>query len=179
MCWSSPFYLFWVDNILNKGAVKRKIVWRWFKANPAFSKTYFNFCNGFCCNLANDEQHLYWRSIFYLFWAKKFWTKALPKGKLLEDDLNSTLHQFRKGFSTFAMEPVAIWQTKQCTNLMEKHFLPVLLVKILNKGAAKGQIAWSWFKLYPAPVQEGSFLLQFGIVLEQPFLPGLGYKNSE
>ena len=32
---------------------------------------------------------------FYLFWAMKILNKVLPKSKLPEDDLKSTLHQLR------------------------------------------------------------------------------------
>jgi len=56
--------------------------------------------------------------------------------KLLDDHLNLTLHQ--SSVSTFAMEPVGIWQLMHSSSLAELHFLPVLVVKMLNKDAPKG-----------------------------------------
>ena len=53
----------------------------------------------------------------------------LPKGKLLEDYLHSTLHQSRKVISTFAMNPVGIWQMMQSNTKLEQHCLAVLGVK--------------------------------------------------
>ena len=74
-------------------------------------KVYFNFCNRSWWNLANDaEQH---HATF--FTCFRLWTvciKVLPKGKLLEDDSKSTLHQLRKVFFYF--------------------------LKILNKGGIRG-----------------------------------------
>ena len=68
--------------------------------NPPLSqsrKVYFNFCNGACWNWANDaEKHCAGTAFFTCFGQWKYWMKVLPKSKLPEDDLRSTLHQFWK-----------------------------------------------------------------------------------
>jgi len=62
-----------------------------------FKRVYFNFCNGSCRNFDNDaKQHCAGAAFFSCFGQWKYWIKVLPKGKLQEDDLMSTLHQSRQ-----------------------------------------------------------------------------------
>jgi len=63
---------------------------------------YFNFCNRSRWNLANDaEVHCAGAAFFTCFGLQEYWTKVLPKGKLPEDDLRSTLYQVWKVYFKF------------------------------------------------------------------------------
>jgi len=88
-----------VVKILNKGGTKRQVAWRWLELNHApVQKSVFQLLhNGSCSNFANDaEQCCVGAAFVTCFWLWTVWIKVLPKGKLLEDDLKSTLYHFKK-----------------------------------------------------------------------------------
>jgi len=61
--------------------------------------------------------------------------------RLLEDDLNSTLYQSRKIYFNFCNG--AYWNLANDAEQQfgKLHLLPLLVVKMLNKGATKRQVA--------------------------------------
>jgi len=95
--------------MLNKGATKGQIAWRWLELNPApVQESVFQLLQWSLLEFCRWCRATLWQcSIFYLFWWCKCWIKVVPKGKLLKDDLNSTLHQSRKVYFNFCN--VACW----------------------------------------------------------------------
>ena len=79
----------------------------------------------------------------------------------------------------------------QSNSLAELHILPVLVVKILNKGGTKRQVAWDdlnstmhqsrkvYFNSYIMDPVPNLQMMQSNVVLEQHLLPVFGYEQSE
>jgi len=108
-CAGEAFLSFLVVKMLNKGASKGKVAWRWL-TQPCITSPK---CNGACWNSANDAEQQFGKAAYF---TSNFLIKVVPKGKLLEDELNSTLHQSRK-----------VCQLLHCS--------------LLNKGATKGRLS--------------------------------------
>ena len=78
-----------------------------------------------------------------------------------------------------------LWKMMQSNICAGAGFIPVLVVKILNKGPAKGQVAWWWFKLTLHQFRKAYFYFcngsscNFDIVLEQSFFTCFGGENAE
>ena len=101
---------FFVVKMLNHGATKEQVAWRWLELNPApVQKGWFQLLQWSLLEFSRLCIATVWQScISYLFWWWKFSIMVVPKDKLFENDLNSTLHQSRKAY--FNLCNVAWWR---------------------------------------------------------------------